>query len=128
MIEKAQSKLRAAGVLLESGSWSDAGSRAYYAAFHAITAVLLSVGEAYSSHAQVIGMFNKNFIHAGHFPREFASILTRLFEDRQSGDYDATVELTEEEAREDVNDATRIVTAVIRFLNAAEGCSRGPSE
>jgi uncharacterized protein (UPF0332 family) len=69
MIEKAQSKLRAADVLLEAGSWSDAGSRAYYAAFHAITAVLLSAGETYSSHSQVIGMFNKNYVHAGHFPR-----------------------------------------------------------
>jgi len=29
MLEKARAKLRAANVLLESRSWSDAGSRAY---------------------------------------------------------------------------------------------------
>jgi len=39
--------------------------------------------------------------------------LTRLFEDRQSGDYDVAVELTETEAREDVADAARIVDAVV---------------
>jgi uncharacterized protein (UPF0332 family) len=84
--------------------------------FHAISAVLLSVGESYSSHSQVIGMFNKRFVHAGQFPREFTAILTRLFEDRQSGDYDVTVELSEAEAREDVADVETIVAAVALFL------------
>ena len=116
MLVKARSKLRAAHVLLESGSWSDAGSRAYYAVFHAISAALLSIGESYSSHAQVIGMFNRRFVHTSQFPREFTAILTRLFEDRQSGDYDVTIELTEAEAREDVADAATVVDAVARFL------------
>lgn len=78
--------------------------------------MLLSVGESYSSHSQVIGMFNKRFVHAGQFPREFTAILTRLFEDRQSGDYDVTVELSEAEAREDVADVETIVAAVALFL------------
>ena len=116
IMEKARAKLRAANVLLESGSWSDAGSRAYYAAFHAISAALLSIGESYSSHAQVIGMFNKRFVRTGRFPREFTAILTRLFEDRQSGDYDISIELAEAEAREDVADAARIIDAVAGFL------------
>ena len=116
MMEKARSKLRAAHVLLGSGSWSDAGSRAYYAVFHAISAALLSIGESYSSHAQVIGMFNRRFVHTGRFPREFTPILTRLFEDRQSGDYDVTIELTEAEAREDIADAVAFVDAVAQFL------------
>jgi uncharacterized protein (UPF0332 family) len=116
IMEKARRKLRAAHILLDSGSWSDAGSRAYYAAFHAISAALLSVGESYSSHAQVIGMFNRRFVHTGQFPREFTSMLTRLFEDRQSGDYDVTVELNEAEAREDVVDAEKIVNAIIQTL------------
>ena len=116
MMQKVRAKVRAANVLLESGSWSDAGSRAYYAVFHAISAALLSIGESYSSHAQVIGMFNKRFVHTGQLPREFTAILTRLFEDRQSGDYDVTIELTEAEAREDVADAARIVEAVAVFL------------
>lgn len=116
IMEKARRKLRAAHILLDSGSWIDAGSRAYYAAFHAISAALLSVGESYSSHAQVIGLFNRRFVHTGQFPREFTSMLTRLFEDRQSGDYDVTVELNEAEAREDVVDAEKIVNAITQTL------------
>jgi uncharacterized protein (UPF0332 family) len=116
MLTLAEEKLRAAGLLLEGGAWADAASRSYYAAFHAVSAALLSKGQAYSSHAQVLGSFNKAFIHPGTFPKEFTTLLTRLFEDRQTGDYDVLPGLTETEARQDVADARRIVEAVHRFL------------
>jgi uncharacterized protein (UPF0332 family) len=106
--------------LLEGGAWGDAASRSYYAAFHAVSAVLLSRGESYSTHAQVLGRFNKEFIQTGIFPREFTKLLTRLFEDRQSGDYDVEPGLTETEARQDVADGERIVVAVRQFLESTE--------
>ena len=46
MVALAEEKLRAAGLLLECGAWADAASRAYYAAFHAVSAALLSKGQA----------------------------------------------------------------------------------
>jgi len=95
----------------------DASSRAYYAAFHAISAALLSRGETYSRHGQVLGAFNRAFVHTGLLPREFTGLLTRLFENRQSGDYDVLPGVTETEARRDIADAQRIVEAVRRFLS-----------
>lgn len=118
MLAQADEKLRAARLLLEGSAWGDAASRAYYAAFHAVSAVLLSKGESYSSHAQVIGAFNKGFVHPGIFPKEFTTLLTRMFEDRQSGDYDFMPGLTEAEARQDVEDARQIVDAARRFLTS----------
>ena len=53
MLALAEEKLRAARLLLEGEAWGDASSRAYYAAFHAVSAALLSQDETYSSHAQV---------------------------------------------------------------------------
>ncbi len=61
-------------------------------------------------------MFNQHFVHTGKFPKEFTTVLTRLFEDRQSGDYDSIVGISEAEARQDVIDAERIVEAVKQFL------------
>lgn len=112
LITHARSKLNAARVLLDARAWGDAASRAYYAAFHAVSAVLLARGEAYSSHAQVLGAFNRDLVHAGVFPREFTAVLARLFEDRQTGDYDPTAQIDEEEARRDVEDAQRVVDAI----------------
>jgi hypothetical protein len=41
-------------------------SRAYYVAFHAVSAVLLSGGETYSRHGQVLGAFNRAFAKGVH--------------------------------------------------------------
>jgi uncharacterized protein (UPF0332 family) len=120
MLALADEKLRAAGLLLDGGAWADAASRAYYAAFHAVSALLLSKSQSYSSHSQVLGAFNKEFVHPGVFPREFTTLLMRLFEDRQSGDYGAIPGLTESEARQDVTDAQKIVEAVRRFLESSK--------
>ena len=111
LLDHARSKLHAARVLLAAGAPGDAASRAYYAAFHAVSAVLLEAGQAYSSHAQVLGAFNRDFVHAGAFPREFTAILSRLFEDRQTGDYDPAPGLDSAVAAQDVADAERIVDA-----------------
>jgi uncharacterized protein (UPF0332 family) len=112
LLAHARAKLDAARVLLDANAFGDAASRAYYAAFHAVSAVLLARGQAYSSHAQVLGAFNKDFVHAGSFPREFTAVLARLFEDRQTGDYDPTTRLEEADGRRDVADAQRIVDAI----------------
>lgn len=118
MLAQAEEKLRAARLLLEGSAWADATSRTYYAAFHAVSAALLSRGQTHSSHAQTLGAFNKEFIHSGIFPKEFTQVLTRLFEDRQSGDYDFEPGFTETEARQDLADAERVVKAIQHFLES----------
>jgi uncharacterized protein (UPF0332 family) len=52
------------------------------AAFHTVSAALLSRGETYSRHGQVLGAFNRAFVHTGLLPREFTAFLTWLFENR----------------------------------------------
>ena len=59
LLSAAEAKLRAADLLLTEELPDDAASRAYYAAFHAVSALHLAQGNAFSSHAQVIGRFNK---------------------------------------------------------------------
>ena len=117
LLTLADAKLRAAGLLVAGGAWGDASSRAYYAAFHAVSVALLSRGETYARHGQVLGAFNRAFVHAGLFPQEFTVLLTRLFENRQSGDYGVLPGVTEAEARQDVADAQWIVEAIRRFLS-----------
>ena len=121
LLALADEKLRAAGLLIVGGAWGDASSRAYYAAFHAVSAALLSRGETYSRHSQVLGAFNRAFVHTGLFPRAFTVLLTRLFENRQSGDYAILPGITEAEARQDVADAQQIVEAIRRFLSPLPG-------
>jgi len=118
MLRKADRKLAVALRLLETGDWEDASSRSYYAVFHAICAVLWNDGKTFSSHAQTLGTFNRDYVRAGAFPKGFTRILNRLFKDRQKGDYDFLFPIEEQEAREDVRDAREVVRACTAFLKS----------
>lgn len=122
MLAKAEDKLRIAEILLREQAWGDAVSRAYYAVYHAVSALHLARGNSYSSHAQSIGQFNKEFVKQGLFPREFSATLTRLFEDRQSGDYDIAATLDEKDAQRDVADAANLLAAVRAYLKLEGVC------
>ena len=111
ILAKAREKLAAAERELTSGFAGEAASRAYYAAFHAITAVLAARGLAFASHAQTIGAFNREFVKTGLFPPETIRQLQRLFEDRQTADYDWVNTVDAETAAADVAAAQALVTA-----------------
>ncbi|MBI4560199.1 MAG: HEPN domain-containing protein [Candidatus Hydrogenedentes bacterium] len=55
ILAKAKEKLAAAERELAAGFPGEASSRAYYAVFHALTAILATKELSFSSHAQTIG-------------------------------------------------------------------------
>lgn len=105
MLDKAQAKLASAQVSFGAGFFDDASSRAYYAAFHAITAALGVRGLNYSSHGQTMGAFNREFVKNGHLEPQAFRRLQRLFANRQAGDYDASISIDQEQAAQDLADA-----------------------
>ena len=98
------------------GLSDEAASRAYYAVFHAVQAALLTKGLAFSKHSGVKEGFNQEFIRSGTFPKEFHTMIERLFMDRNIGDYsyDKTVEA--EESERDIQDAEKIIKAIADHL------------
>jgi uncharacterized protein (UPF0332 family) len=116
IIDKAQEKIIAANILLENKLWNDAASRAYYAAFHAILAVLYQHGLHFKSHSQSLGIFKKNIIKTGIFPREWGSRLSKIFRDRDAGDYRTSSQVPELIAREDVQFAEQILKQCKEYL------------
>jgi uncharacterized protein (UPF0332 family) len=116
MLAKAGEKLVAARRDFADGFYGEVSSRAYYAVFHAISAVLASRGMTFSSHAQVIGAFNKEFVKTAVFSADTTRKLQRLFEDRQISDYDCTGKIDEETAREDLDDAQALVDICRNYL------------
>lgn len=45
--------------------------RAYYAIFHAISAIHVLDGNSYKRHKDAIGNFNKNYVKTGIFPKDY---------------------------------------------------------
>ena len=125
VLDMAEDKLKSAQILLSAGQWRDAASRAYYCAFHAASAVLLSRGLSFSSHGQTIGAFNREFVKTGLFPKESGRRLMKMQTDREAGDYRATSPFGEEIAREDVVAAGEFLGWCRSFLE--QHLSRGSS-
>ena len=113
---KAKETLKIAKQLYKQDYYNDSVSRAYYAVFHSLQAILLTIGLSFSKHSGVIGAFNKEFIHKDIFPKDFHKMIERLFKDRQIGDYEYEEGLNYEDAKQDIASAENIIVSIERYL------------
>lgn len=120
MLEKARRSLAAARANIDAGNFDFASGRAYYAAFYCMEAALLAKGKSYSTHSGVISGFGEFFIAPGIFPKAFAKHITGLFRNRQIGDYEFGVSISETDAREDVQYADVIASSISDYLRKQE--------
>ncbi len=115
-MSKAEEKLQAANTLLKEDFIDDAISRAYYAIFHAASAVLLSEGITVESHSALKTMFGLRFIKAGKIDKKYAKYLSKLKDERENGDYDIFTSFEREDAVEAIEEAKAFVEAMKEFL------------
>jgi uncharacterized protein (UPF0332 family) len=104
-VTRADQALRAAEALLSLGLHADAVSRAYYAAFHLVRALLLTRGVEPRSHQGAIHLLNVELVRPGQFPASHNRLLAGLQRQRENADYDAAVVFTAEDAQAAVEDA-----------------------
>ncbi len=116
MITKAQRTLQAAEEHLEHGDCDFASSKAYYAVFHLMQAVLLTKQLTYSKHAGVISGFSEHFIKTGIFQTSFGEAIQRLRKDRELGDYGYQLSVEPADAARDTEAAREIVARLIAYL------------
>jgi uncharacterized protein (UPF0332 family) len=115
-LEKAQKKLTVAEKLLQSGDFEDAVSRAYYAAFHAAQALLLTEGEKAETHKGVVTLFGLFFVKTGKFNKNFGKFLANLKDDRESGDYEIFSYIDRETAEVAISEASEFVRESEAYL------------
>lgn len=118
MIGKSERSLRAAEDHLAKNDSDFASSKAYYAVFHLMQAVLLTKGKTFPKHAGVISGFSEQFIKTGTFPAHFGEAVQRLRKDRELGDYSYQLSVTREEASGDVKTAREIVSSLLNYLQS----------
>lgn len=87
LLARARTELEAARTLQAARFPMQATSRAYYAAFYAAEAALLSLGETRSKHSGVLSAFGLMVVKEGGFDPVLAAELRRLFELRSLADY-----------------------------------------
>ncbi len=114
--QKAQEAFREAQVLLERNLPSGTISRAYYAAFHAGKALLLSDGLEIKSHQALGRLISLHFVKAKKIDVRFSRILSKTQKFREEADYDSEFEFTPQDAKERVQEVGEFLNAIENYL------------
>jgi uncharacterized protein (UPF0332 family) len=69
-----------------------------------------------SKHQQLIGWFNKNFIHTGKIEMKFGQMVRDAYKERQKGDYEVFVEFSKEEVDIMFQDLKIFVSEIEQYI------------
>jgi uncharacterized protein (UPF0332 family) len=111
-LERSEDALKEAESLQEEALYMGAANRAYYAAFYAASALLLTKSMEFTKHSAVISTFGQSFVKTGEIEEDYHVILRELFEARQVADYDLYNKTDEETARKLLDKAKKFVNRV----------------
>ena len=113
----AKEDLQAANLLLEANSYRGANNRAYYAIFHAVSAVLAMERVAFKKHKDTLAYFNKNYVATEIFPRNLGRKIVKAEEIRHESDYDTFYIASKEVTVEQIQTAEQLIELVEVYCN-----------
>jgi len=116
-LEGVNESLKAAQLLFENKPFTPAMNRIYYSMFYSVQTLLVLDEKAFSKHGQVKAYFNKEFIKAGIFPKEFGKLFNIVFEYRQKFDYVDLLVPEEELISDYIVEAHKFIDKISSFLN-----------
>ena len=108
---RAQKALETAAALVASDIDASC-SRAYYAAFYAVSALLLTEGQSFKRHTAVEAAVHRDLVKAGRWDATLGHEYSALRNLRAVGDYGGSQHPTAEEAANAVEVASRVLDAV----------------
>ncbi|AJC71372.1 DNA-binding protein [Thermococcus guaymasensis DSM 11113] len=118
ILRKAEKSLLAAKKLLEENLPEFAVSRAYYTMFYCVEAFLRTRGIEVSKHSSAIALFGRDFVKTGEVPRKYLTYVNLAFRARQVADYSFGLEVSEEEAAEEIRRAEEFLEFTRRYLSS----------
>lgn len=111
-IETAKMTLKSANILLGAEDYRGANNRAYYAIYHAISAVHALDGKAYKKHKDALSNFNKNYVNTDIFDRKYGRQISKAEVIRHASDYDDFYIASKSETMQLIDAAKELVTVI----------------
>jgi len=115
-VEQAKSTAIEAEYLLNNNMLRGSMNRIYYSMFYMLQALSLKYQFESSKHAQLLGWFNKTFIHTGKIDVKFSKIITKGYNLRTKGDYATIYDLDKQELLQMFGEMTEFIQEIDLFL------------
>lgn len=115
-MERAKEIVKEAEDSFKQNHFSLAVNRSYYAMFTSARALLALKELDSSKHSGVISLFNQYIVKTGLFPKEFSRFLSEAKEMREDADYGDFVKISEEDAKNQIDNAKKFVEEAERTL------------
>lgn len=116
-LTRARETYNEVSILVKNEFWNTAVNRLYYSCFYAVIALLANEGIEIQSHSGVRHLFGLHFVKTGKIEPESGRFLARLFDLRQTGDYDDFVEFDREKVMELLEPADKLISSIEELLN-----------
>ena len=100
------------------GVWALIANHLFYAAYYAVSALLIAHGHRVKSHEGTVTQFGLHFAKEGIVPLEMGRLYSRLYEVRLTGDYKDNYDLTEEDVMPLVEPTERLIALVSGLAKA----------
>jgi uncharacterized protein (UPF0332 family) len=117
-LEQAEECIADVELSIANGRYRNAANRVYYGMFYAMLALGLLRQFETSKHQQMIGWFNKNFVHTNIFPKQFIRLVNRAFDTRTNSDYKITLAPSADELDEMFADMKTFIYTIKEWIEA----------
>lgn len=115
--QKSHDLLHDAKILIDNSLWNSAVNRLYYACFHSVSALLILNDINVKSHLGLRQKFGLHFIKNGIFNSECGHIFTKMYDMRQTSDYDDFREFSEAEVLDVYPKVIHLIEQIDKYID-----------
>ncbi|MCL1934475.1 MAG: HEPN domain-containing protein [Candidatus Azobacteroides sp.] len=116
-LERAKDTLLDVCVSIQNNRWNNAANRLYYACFYAVMALLINDGYEAHTHTGVKALLGLHYVKNGTINEELNQAYRKMFNLRQTGDYDDLAVITENDVNPLVEPAEKFIAEIENLIN-----------
>ena len=114
--EKALNTFAEMEVLRQAGLWNNIANRLYYAAFHAVSALLIHDHYNVGSHQGAVIMLHQYYVKPGILSKEDGAFYSQLQTMREKSDYNCTYNATEKDTAPRIAQTKEFIDKVLSLI------------